>query len=320
MANTINAIQCVTTLKNTGSCDCFFDPKLIVGKILIPKNRVLTQAEVDAIQATLEALVTAAKKDRIFPVQKLVAVTDGSEEPTFQTFGYGGTAPVREGKYIWTFQFTEGGVQLNNALRSFNGQSAKYAELYIESSNVLIGTLKKDADGNDGLAGIPQEGGYPYTFPWKVNDGTNVTSYRTQSVFQPAYVNENIAFVKIPTTTYMLSELSGLQDVILSVVEVDDDTATIKALTSCGSNLFTDEEFNAELAQVTAWVLKNADGDTLVASGVTQNADAEGWDIVFPATIEDGDTVSLAAPTVLEAAPINVSGYESDTVTITVGS
>lgn len=320
MANIINAIQCSTNLKNTGVCDCFFDPKLIVGEIKIPKDRVLTQAEVNAIQATLEALVTDVKANRIYPVQKFVAITDGSEEPTFQTFGYGSTTPVKEGKYIWTFQFTEGGVQLSNSLRSFNGSSSKYASLFIESSNVLIGTKKKDANGDDGLAGIPQEGGYPYTYPWKANDGSNVTSYRTQYVFQPIYVNENIAFVKIPTTEYLLTELAGLEDVTLTIVETDetDDTVIVKAVTACGLDLYDD--FADELTEASAWIVLTAAG-VAIAHTVTKNVANKGWNIIYTsAELLDGDTISLAAPTVLAVAPINVDGYESDTVTVELGS
>lgn len=321
---TINAIQCSTNLKNTGVCDCFFDPKLIIGKILGPKNRVLTQAEIDDIQATLEALTQTTRANRIFPVQNLLAITDGSEEPTFQTFGYGSTAPVREGKYSWIFNFTEGGVQLNNALRSFNGSSAKYGEMYIvqgQGKQYLLGTKKKDADGNDGLGFVPQEGGYPYTYPWKANDGTNVTSYRTQSMFKPEYVNDNIAFVEIASTTYMLSELAGLEDVDLTIVEADEgaDTLLVKAVTECGYDLYDD--YADELAEATAWIVKNAAG-TVIPHTVAANAAGKGWLITYSGAddVTDGDTVTLAAPTVLAAAPINVSGYESDTVVVDLGS
>ena len=48
---------------------------------------------------------------------------------------------------------------------------------------------------------------------------------------------------------------------------------------------------------------------------------AKGWVISYTtADVTDGDTITLAAPTVLDASPINVSGYESDTVTVELGS
>ncbi len=320
MANTINAIQCSTNLKNTGVCDCFFDPKLIIGAIWIPKDRVLTQAEIDDIQATLEELVSTVKASRIYPVQGYVAITDSSEEPTFQQFGYGSTIPVKEGKYNWIFQFVNGGVPLSNALRSHNG-SSKNRPIFFDSDNTLIGTKKNDAAGNVGLAGIPQEGGYPYTYPWKANDGTNVAAYRTQYVFQPVYVNESIAFVKVPKETFLLTELNGLENVNLDLVSVDsiNDQVVVKAVTDCGADLYDD--FADELAQSTAWILSREDG-TAIAHTVTKNPANEGWLIDYSggAQLLAGDTLTMAAPTVLAAAPISVSGYESDTVTIDLGS
>lgn len=321
MANTINAIQCSTNLKNTGVCDCFFDPKLIIGKIMGPKSRVLTQAEVNDIQATLEALALDTRANRIFPVQGFTAVTDGTEDPTFQTFGYGSTAPVKEGLYSWVFEFLEGGVNLSNSLRSFNGQSSKYGEMYITSDNVLIGTKKKDASNQDGLGFITQEGGYPYTYPWKVNDGSKVTSYRTQSKFKAPYINENIAFVKIPTETYLLSELFGLEDVDLSFFSIDQthDTLVVRAHTECGADLYDD--FADELATATAWIIKNAAG-TPIAHTVAKNDADKGWLITYTggAQVLEDDTVTMAAPSVLAATPINVSGFESDTITVNLQS
>lgn len=312
----LNVIQCGELFKNTGQCGCVFDPKLIIGKILIPKGRVLTKAELNDIQATLEGLIEAVKTSRIYPVQGMVAVTDNTEDPTFQTFGYGGTSPVKEGNYNWVFQLAGVGVDYNNALRSFNG-STKYAEIYFDSQNRLIGTLKSDVNGDPGLAGVPQLGGYPYTYPWKVNDGTNITAYRTQSVFRPEYINENIAYFEVPATTYLLSELTGLQDIKLTIVEVDDDTVTVTA-TTCGDDVY--ESYADELANEEAWVIKDEEGAVLVTGTVTKNTSAKGWDVTFPATIEDGSTISLSAPTVLAENPVNVSGYESDEVTIEVGS
>lgn len=313
----LNATQCSTNLKNTGICDCPFDPKLIVGEIKIPKTRVLTVDELNDIQATLEGLVEDVRANRIFPNHGFVAVTDGSEDPTFQTFGYGSQVPVREGKYNWTFQFYQGGVQKSNALRSFNNSS--YASIFIDSENTLIGTKKLDVNGEDGLAGVPMEGGYPYTYPWKVNDGTNTTSYRTQYVFQPSYVNENIAFFQVPKATYLLTELAGLQDVTLDIVETNDtdDEVTIKAYGPCGEDLY--DSYADELEEATAWI-GSQDG-VAIAHTVTKDDAAKGWVIAYDTLdLTAGDTWTLAAPTVLAASPINLSGYESDTVTVPVGS
>src|SRR5688572_7907170 len=118
----INKIFCGSDVKNTGRCECYFDPKLITGAIHVPRNRVFTEEELSdlMIQATLESAKLAAKASRIFPIQPFEQVTDGTEAPVKQTFGYGGSRNIREGKVVWLFQFIEGGLSLSNAARSFN--------------------------------------------------------------------------------------------------------------------------------------------------------------------------------------------------------
>lgn len=307
-----NKIFCGQDAKNTGICDCFLDPKLIVGAILVPRDKVFTAEELaDAnIQETLEGLVEETKKNRILPIQGFVAITDSSEEPVNQTFGYGTIEPVRDGNYNWIFGFRKGGINLSNALRSYNGQTSKYSVIFIENQNTLLGTVRRDVNGDNGLAGIPLE--VLYTFPWKANDGANLASYRTQFNFLPVYINENIAFKKVSVSSYVLQELVGLQDVELSLLDGSGTTVTIGADTDCGAtnmyDLYEDELENEE-----AWVGYDEDGAVIAPTSVTKDPDLKGWEIVWPSAPA---SVSLAAPTVLSVAPVSISGYESNELTI----
>jgi hypothetical protein len=315
----LNKIFCGSDVKNTGVCECFFDPKLITGAIFVPKNKVFTSAELldGSIAATLLAATLAAKASRIFPFQGFVNITPNTEDPTRQTFGYGSISTVREGNYDWLFQFVQGGLNLSNALRTFNGLTGKYAVIFIESQNTLIGTSKLDADGNYGLAGIPMED--IYTRPWSPSDGSNVSVYATQLTFKPAYINENIAFKKVATSSYLLSELAGIEDIILELVEVDGSDATVRADSDCGStDLF--DLYATELANEEAWIVKDADGELKTVSSVTANAGPKNWTVTTSTPYEDGDTIQLAAPAVLAAPPVSITGYESNILTVSIGS
>lgn len=321
----INKIFCGSDVKNTGVCDCFFDPKLITGGLLIPKDKVFTEDELkdENIQATLEAAVQDAKNIRIFPLPSFNGITDNSEDDVVQTFGYGSTESVREGNYNWLLAFRKGGVNLNNNLRTFNGLTAKYRLVLFESQNTIIGTSRKDVNGDDGLGGIPLED--LKAQKWKVNDGTNLTGYGLKVAFKPEYINELIAFKKVAVSSYLLSELAGLEDIKLEIEEVDEgtNTITVSASSDCGSTDMGDE-FGEEMEQVTAWLLKNAEGEEKTITGVvftpgTNNTPGK-WAITSDEAIEDGDTLTMAAPSVLAAAPINVSGYEANTVTVELGS
>lgn len=322
----LNKIFCGSDVKNTGICECYFDPKLITGAIFVPKNKVFTSAELlDAtIAATFAAAVSAAKSSRIFPFQPFEAVVDNTEEPTRQTFGYGTVKTVREGKYNWAFQFLNGGLNLSNALRTFNGLIGKYAVIFLESQNTVIGTSKKDAAGDWGLAGIPMSD--IYTRPWRPSDGTNVANYTTEFSFDPVYINEKIAFKKVSFDSYLLAELAGLEDIKLSFAEGGEPTeggteATVIAETDCGSTDVFDL-YAAELAQAAAWGVTDSAGAAKTIASVVQDADLKGWVITLGGgdVFEDGDKISLAAPAVLGADPINVVGYESDTLIVNLGS
>lgn len=316
----INKIFCGADVKNTGVCECFFDPKLIVGAIFVPRNRVFTNAELAdaAILNTFKVATLAPRATRVYPFQGFVAITDSTEDPTQQTFGYGGIRQVREGNYNWLFQFTEGGVNLSNALRSFNGLTGKYAPIFILSDNTLLGTSKLDANGDHGLAGVPQQD--IYTRPWKAADGSNVAVFATQFTFRPEYINENIAFKKVSTTSYMLSELVGLEDIVLELVSVDDAIAVVRADSDCGSTDIYDL-YADELAQATAWIIKNAAGTTKPHTAA-KNVSAKGWTLTITGggDFAEGDTITLAAPAVLAVDPINVVGYEGSTITVDLGS
>lgn len=313
----MNKIFCVSDIKNTGLCGCYFDPKLIIGGILVPNTLVLTDEQLapENIAATFQELILAPKPQRIFPFIVFSGVTDSTEDPTIFTSGYGTPVPVREGSYNWIFDFLKGGVNLNNALRSFNGLTGKYSPLFVESTNKLIGTKKMNADGVMGTAGIPLD--TLYTFPWKLPDGTNPAGYRTQVAFRPEHINENIAFHAIDFADFTLATLNGLDTVALELAEQDGLVYTITGTTDCGSNEAFDL-YGTELAQVGAWTgVAVADGETIAPASVTANAAAGGWDITFS---EEVSSINLAPAATLAAAPINVVGYEGEAVEIEVGS
>lgn len=319
MAN-INQIVCQATVKNTGICDCSFDPKNIVGFILVLKDKYFTETELaDAtIASTMSTAILAGKATRIYPVTGFVGFTDSSEDPVKQTFGFGAQETVREGKYIWTHDFRRGGVHLNNALRSFNGLHTKYNVMFIDASNVLIGTTKV-VSGAIAVAGIPLD--EIYTKPWKANDGSNTTNYSVALTFDAVYINENIAFKKVETTALLLKELTGLLDVNLSQSAVASTTVTVKLVTACGEDLY--DLYADDIADVTAFTVANkTTGAAITVTGVTKNATLKAWVIALDS--DDTDLPASSGKYIVTAATpsglntLGVSGYEvSNTLEVT---
>lgn len=318
----LNTIACATDVKNTGFGTCVVDPKKIVGAIEIPRGKVFTPAELADFPATIKALIAAASKtDRAFPVGGFQAVTDNSEEPVFQTLGYGTPAPVRDGNYVWIFQYLKGGICLSNALRSRNGGAAGDF-LFYDDQGLIIGTrVETSTAGTFGLGGVPVDVFYAY--PWKVNDGTNVTSYRVQFVFQPFYINEGLGFIKEPG--FNPATLMGLQNI--NLVQQGASAAgvsQIKALTGCAqTNLFS--QFQTELTSAALWKAYNLlNGNEIAITSVTANVGLEAFTVTldtadpdYPASATDKVRIQLVDTAALAAA--DIVGYEGIPVTVNRG-
>lgn len=315
----LNTLACATEVKNTGFGTCVVDPKKIIGAFEVPPNKVFTDAELADIQASIAALVSAdSKADRVFPIGGFEAVTDSSEEPVFQTLGYGKPVPVRDGNYVWIFQYVKGGICLSNALRTRPTIGGSY--LFYDDQNLVIGTIKLDADGNKGLAGVPVDVFYPY--PWKINDGTNVTSYRVQFVFSPQWINENLGFRK---ANGQLATLTGLQNInLVTTAAPVAGVSQIQTLTGCAqTNLY--DEYGDELAVAALWTAYNkATGNEIAITSVVKNEGLKAFTVTldsadpdYPATAAADITLQLASVTDLAAA--DIVGYESIPATIKRG-
>lgn len=307
MAN-LNELVCAQDVANTGYGNCYLDMQQIVGAFIVPNGYKLTAAELAALTTTLTADAKVVNKlNRIYPVGNFIQITDNSEDKTIQTFGYGGKKVTKEGSYDWTYQFTDGGLCLLKALRSFNS-NGKWSVLFYDANFTLFGTVGSEAGA---LYGIPTE--MIWAAPWKPNDGTNTAMYSIQFNFQPRYINEDLGFY---VGTSALTEVAGLQDVILTKNTWVEGTgvANVTAASVCGTNL--GEVYPTELAATGVWTAVNAvTGATITITSVayvsatkTFNVTIDTTDGDFPAGTQ-GVLLNLAANSVLEAA--SIIGFES---------
>ena len=169
---------------------------------------------------------------------------------------------------------------------------------------------------DEALAPVPMT--LLYTFPWKPNDGTNATQYRVQFNFEPAYVNENIAFAQIdPVPEFMFSEIEGLEDLVLTQDGQTNTGVTVVVSTSCGGvNLY--DEYASELADPDAWVATNeATGAALVIDTVTAVGASKGFGIVLDTPPATGVKYSVSLATPAPLAALNIVGYESNKLIVT---
>lgn len=304
----LNQLICANNVANTGFGSCYLDMDQIIGGFIVPNGYSLTAAELDDLITTLTAdAKVATKLNRIYPAGNFVAITDNSEDLTIQTFGYGSKSVVKEGDYDWQFQFVKGGLCLHQALRSFNG-NGNWSIIFYDAKFRLFGTTGAVSGS---LYGIPTK--MLWAMPWKPTDGSNVTSYMLRVVFEPSYINEDLAYFQAEST---VADVAGLQDILLTLNSWTEATgvANVSVYSRCGTNLY--EVYPTELALTAVWTAANAStGGAITVSSVTGVAATKTFSVTLLTTDPDfpagtqGILLNLAAIATLEANGIN--GFES---------
>lgn len=311
----LNTLQCGSDIKNTGFGTCILDFKAISGAFIVPRSLEFDAAEIADLRQTLTDAAMADKGERIYPFHGFEAITDNTEDPTFQTMASGRQTMIKEGNYNWVMQFIDGGLCLSNKLRSFN--NGAWAALFYDQEFKLFGYRSVKSTGEEVLKGVPLDNFY--TYPWKANDWSNVSQYRTLFGFKPGYINEGIGFV---VSDFPLSEIQGVKDVVLNVTTplTLAGAVVVSAQVSCGGDDMH-SQFGTELAAVGAWKATNkTTGAAIPIATVT--ATATGWTVTltvadanYPAT---GETLTLALGEAQDLQALQVEGYEGLPLTLTV--
>lgn len=289
---------------NTGIASCVFSPKNIVGAILVPPNFSYDAAKLADLKASLQAdALLPNKANRIYVLNRFKAITDNSSEVTISESGYGDKDTAREGKYDWTFELADkGGLCLQRNLRKFNELDKKV--LFFDSDNQIIGT--SDSEGN--FIGISLD--FFYASPYKLADGTNPTQYFVRfALKKTSELNDTPAYVVAGFD--IENEIKSIIDLSLTEVAVEAGKATVSVKEYCSkNNIYL--AYSDELADPTAWIVKDDAGVIVVVSGVVAVPATESFELSFTGT---GDyTINLVDPTALEVlgvggAPDN--GFES---------
>lgn len=303
----LNNPGCVLVGANTGVPDCAFIPDKFVGAILVPKNLIILDADIPTIITKLQALVLEAAKDRVYPVFRFEEITDNSGEETIAELGYGSKQIVKDGKYDFTFRIVQGGMCLQNNLRTFNGAGRKV--LFIDGNNVIYGTKVPT-----GVAGLSMD--FFYAKPFKINDGTNATMFNVRfALSKPSEFNENVAFIKADVDVE--ESVKGIIDLDLSILANVAGKITIGVKTACDKiDLF--ETFKTELASGSLWKVTKA-GVAVAVTSVVASVTLPGFAVSFVGT--GVHKITLAAPATLAIALIGGApdnGFEADILTATM--
>ncbi|QES88862.1 hypothetical protein [Rhizosphaericola mali] len=290
---------------NTG-VECGKTLGVPAGIIMVPANAKWSLADMQDFAAYIQTKIHAAASQRWYPVftdLKNFEVTQDSD--TQENFADGTNKMIRLGGYTLTFSFLEGGECLAKSLLSFNKKGYRFIVVDVDSQF----KVRKNGDGSySGLRVTDLYAPSP-------NLNTLAASYMNR-IIASISVDEYIEKAEIFLNDTDLTELNGLLEVELSSVAAPTATKlTISAKTECaGTDLY--DEYADALAVVDAWKVTDSTGADVAITAVAKNDTLKAWELTgaFTGTIK----VSLVAPSVLQATPISVDGFESETLSITL--
>lgn len=219
---TINFNNCLGSVKNTGVPQCYLDTNFITGAIHVPKGTILDGTTTPITTLLTNLIYNASKTARGYVAYDFEKVDDSSDKLVIQSMPNGARHPVREGWMDLLFQWFDGGINKNQAMRTFNGSNW---DMFFIDTNPLNGQSNLwgiyTVSASTGLV-IPNKiqafpttpGGFIWTPPQKPNTGSERTTYTTQYAFKQTYWADQIAAVgcafDFPTT------FPGLNDVNVS--------------------------------------------------------------------------------------------------------
>lgn len=306
----LNKVTCGGLLKgNTGVPQCYMDLAPINGIILTPIGYTLTKAEIaSTLLSKLQTSTLAARANRIYPVLNFVDIKDNTEQPSYQTLGFGRKVLLKEGKYSFEASYLDGGLCLSNQLRNFN--YTKWAAFLVDANGVLVGTKV-----GDNIMAIPLN--LFYASPYGIATSSQAASYKLNIEIEPKYLNEEIGFVQTKGEFDIFDSVKGLLNLVITkTTTLTAGKIEIMVTNSCGGDNIYDV-YGTNLANITAWVAKNAttkNGITITAAvtvpaNKTIELTLDTADTDYPA-VASKLTIELNTAAILAAAPILMVGYE----------
>jgi len=301
----VNKLDCLQTAGNSGVGTCFFDLKNMVGAFLAPKGYEIDVTDLQT--ALIAASHNDSKANRIYPIYDFSNTTDNTEDKIIQTMNTGAKYVVREGDNDWKFQYVEGGLSLEKELRKFNGPSWDF--FFLDADGQFIGI---EGSTETKIKAIPSR--FFWAGPFKLNDGSKITEYGLQFVFEVKYLNDYYAIAvadfDIPTI------VKGLQNITVEASNSGTPgTYNVEVLTTATKTNVGDI-YGDTLAVVGLWVATNfLTGNAITILTVTYDPDIKKYVLALDTADPDypgvGEflLINTASPSVLQAA--GVDGYES---------
>lgn len=322
MSNTVlNAFSCVANTANTGFTSCSYTPGLIEACILVPKGTEFSTAQIIDFQTTLQTgLSNNTKTSRYQIIKQFVGMEDKSSEGVYESTGYGGNRKIRNGKYIWEFEYIKGGGCLHKKISTLDNKQDTYDVLWVDTeNNCILGTLTESG----ALKGFTLE---MIDVPnFKINTGAADTKFHVQFAMQnPKEMNLSWGIVNFENSVNLITTLDSLIDTELSVNTAMTSLGLVKlnVKDSCGGTDLT-ATYGNELDTIGLWtVTRLSTGNAITVSSATYSASTGTIDLDLDSSDSDyaaGQLCKISLGSVSAMVAAGILGHANAEIIVTMG-
>lgn len=266
------------------------------------------RADVETFVAAIKTKTRAARGGRVYPLWDLVNYEDATKEATRGQVGNLSTSDIKLVDAVPGFKFGHYKGELFH--QKLSRAERETLRLMIIDQNFAVYGTKKAGGGMTGYS-LNEFSVDPSKFATPAGAAQYPFNVVLASLLE---YKDNMAFVQTDST---LGNISGLNDVNLTLFNLTSNVAKIKILTD-GDQQDLFDLYDSELAAVGAWTLINK--QTGAAITITSVAATDTVNKVWTVTIDstawtalaslDKVLLNLAAASVLSATYL-VDGYES---------
>lgn len=266
----LEQIQCASKSYNQGYGRCITDFGQLLYTIAIPKGRVLSEAELDDLENTLETLATADNPlQRAYLIGKFRNYENTNTEASQETLSDNKPIYTDTGTFAWNVRVLNGGTCAWKNLLKFHQAQDSFDFLHIHDGGILAGVKAKDGTGAWGMKGVAYDQVFVPNFVGATATTTNVYQMNV-IVGDSAQMRELYTFVSLKDEGIDIETvMKPLRDIELTAVEVAQDTYDVTAVAGCAGGSLTDE-YAVEMAAPGMWVATNSDtGGEITISSVS---------------------------------------------------
>jgi hypothetical protein len=283
--------------------------------MLVPKNSQYTQTQIQTLQATLQAQAyNTTESLRGYPIGIFNNIEDKSSETTINTTGFGGTIMGKKGKFHFVWQYSNGGMNYDVMLNTFEDAQDSYdVLLFDKTTNAVIGTKPAENTSSYVLKGFSLDLIY-CPLPKLNADGTTIHSIGL--CFADSWeMMRDMAYYVLPSSQ-KVNSINGLRNLELSVHTSFTGTTGKVRVTTDGGAVDLYDTYGSALAALTFTAFNHTTGQAHTVTSVTATALTKTLNFVM-ASMTTGQIITIYSPTVT-AMTSTVPGFANGEVTFTV--